>query len=58
MGARLWGSGAVGAARSVCVGYGLWLTERGYSPWTAAHRLWEFDLLSRWLECQQLSPVG
>jgi hypothetical protein len=37
-------------------GYGLWLSERGYSRWTAAHRLWQLDLLSRWLEREQLSP--
>jgi site-specific recombinase XerD len=34
----------------------LWLSERGYSRWTIAHRLWQLDLLSRWLEREGLSP--
>lgn len=36
--------------------YGLWLTERGCSRWTVAHRLWQLDLLSRWLEGERSSP--
>jgi site-specific recombinase XerD len=34
----------------------LWLSERCYSRWTIAHRLWQLDLLSRWLEREGLSP--
>ena len=37
-------------------GYGSWLATRGYSRWTVAHRLWQLDLLSRWLEREGLSP--
>jgi integrase/recombinase XerD len=32
------------------------LAARGYSRWTVAHRLWQFELLSRWLERGGLSP--
>ncbi len=38
------------------MGRGWWLAARGYSRWTIAHRLWQLDLLSRWLEREGLSP--
>ena len=55
MGARLWVPVPSGPLARYASGYGLWLTERGYSRWTVAHRLWQLDVLSRWLEREQLS---
>lgn len=52
------GAGALGAAGAYAAGYGSWLSDRGYSRWPAAHRLWQLDLLSRWLEREGLSPGG
>lgn len=37
-------------------GYGSWLAGRGFARWTVAHRLWQLDLLSRWLERDRLGP--
>lgn len=56
MSARLWVPVPSGPLARYASGYGLWLTERGYSRWTVAHRLWQLDLLSRWLEGELLSP--
>ena len=56
MGARLWVPVPSGPLARYASGYGLWLIERGYSRWTVAHRLWQLDLLSRWLERERLSP--
>jgi hypothetical protein len=57
MSARLWVPVPSGPlARYASGATGLGLTERGYSRWTVAHRLWQLDLLSRWLEGEQLSP--
>jgi integrase/recombinase XerD len=56
MGARLWVPVPSGPLARYASGYGLWLIERGYSRWTVAHRLWQLDLLSRWLERELLSP--
>ena len=50
------GAGGLWAAGAVCGGYGSWLAARGYSRWTIAHRLWQLDLLSRWLEREGLAP--
>ena len=36
MGARLWVPVASGPLARYASGYGLWLTERGYSRWTVA----------------------
>ncbi len=32
-----------------------WLAARGYSPFTIGHRLWQLELVSRWLEGEGLS---
>jgi hypothetical protein len=56
VGARLWVPVPSGPLARYASGYGLWLIERGYSRWTVAHRLWQLDLLSRWLERERLSP--
>ncbi len=56
MASRLWVPVLYGPLARYASGYGLWLSERGYSRWTIAHRLWQLDLLSRWLEREGLSP--
>ena len=56
MASRLWVPVLYGRLARYASGYGLWLSERGYSRWTIAHRLWQLDLLSRWLEREGLSP--
>jgi integrase/recombinase XerD len=56
MASRLWVPVLSGPLARYASGYGLWLSERCYSRWTIAHRLWQLDLLSRWLEREGLSP--
>jgi integrase/recombinase XerD len=56
MASRLWVPVASGPLARYAGGYGSWLAARGYSRWTIAHRLWQFELLSRWLEREGLSP--
>jgi len=56
MGGRLWVPVASGPLAPYAAGYGLWLAARGYSRWTIGHRLWQLDLLSRWLEREGLLP--
>jgi integrase/recombinase XerD len=56
MGSRLWVPVLCGPLARYASGYGSWLCERGYSRWTVAHRLWQLDLLSRWLEREGLPP--
>lgn len=56
MASRLWVPVSSGPLAPHAAGYGSWLAERGYSRWTVAHRLWQLDLLSRWLERERLSP--
>lgn len=36
-------------------GFESWLAARGYSPFTTGHRLWQLELVSRWLEREGLS---
>lgn len=55
MAGRLWVPVPYGPLARYALGYGSWLTARGYSRWTVAHRLWQLDLLSRWLEREGLS---
>ena len=55
MASRLWVPVASGPLARYAAGYGSWLAARGYSRWTVAHRLWQLDLLSRWLERGALS---
>ena len=54
MASRLWVPVASGPLARYAGGYGSWLAARGYSRWTIAHRLWQLDLLSRWLEREGL----
>lgn len=56
MASRLWVPVASGPLALYAAGYGAWLAARGYSRWTVAHRLWQLDLLSRWIEREGLSP--
>jgi integrase/recombinase XerD len=58
MGGRLWVPVASGPLAPYAAGYGSWLAARGYSRWTIGHRLWQLDLLSRWLERERLRPDG
>jgi len=53
---RLWVPVASGPLARYAGGYGSWLAARGYSRWAIAHRLWQLELLSRWLEREGLSP--
>jgi integrase/recombinase XerD len=52
----MWVPLASGPLASFAAGYGSWLATRGYSRWTISHRLWQLDLLSRWLEREGLRP--
>lgn len=56
MASRCWVPVASGSLAPYAAGYGSWLSARGYSRWTVAHRLWQLELLSRWLEREGLSP--
>jgi len=49
MSGRLWVPVASGPLARYAAGYGSWLAARGYSQWAVAHRLWQLELLSRWL---------
>ena len=55
MASRVWVPVASGPLAWCAAGYGSWLAARGYSRWTVAHRLWQLELLSRWLEREGLS---
>ena len=55
MASRCWVPVASGPLARYAAGYGAWLAARGYSRWTIAHRLWQLELLSRWLECEGFS---
>ena len=56
MASRLWVAVVSGPLARYAAGYGSWLAARGYSRWTVSHRLWQLDLLSRWLEREGFSP--
>lgn len=55
MASRCWVPVASGPLARYAAGYGAWLAARGCSRWTIAHRLWQLELLSRWLECEGFS---
>jgi hypothetical protein len=55
MGGRLWVPVASGPLAPYASGYGSWLAARGYSRWTISHRLRQLELLSRWLESEELA---
>ena len=56
MASRCWVPVVSGPLARYAAGYGSWLAGRGYSRYTIAHRLWQLELLSRWLECEGVSP--
>lgn len=56
MASGLWVPVASGPLARYATGYGSWLAARGYSHWTVSHRLWQLELLSRWLERERLEP--
>ena len=55
MGGRLWVPVASGPLAPYASGYGSWLAARGYSRWTISHRLRQLELLSGWLESEELA---
>ena len=55
MASRCWVPVASGPLARYAAGYWAWLAARGYSRWTIAHRLWQLELLSRWLACEGFS---
>jgi integrase/recombinase XerD len=55
MGGRLSVPVASGPLAPYASGYGSWLAARGYSRWTIGNRLWQLELLSRWLEDEGLA---
>jgi integrase/recombinase XerD len=56
MASRLWVPVASGPLARYAAGYGSWLAARAYSRWAVSHRLWQLDLLSRWLQREGFSP--
>jgi integrase/recombinase XerD len=56
MASRLWVPVASRPLAPYAAGYGSWLAVRGFSRWTVSHRLWQLDLLSRWLGREGLRP--
>ncbi|HYB28041.1 MAG TPA: hypothetical protein VEF89_15590, partial [Solirubrobacteraceae bacterium] len=55
MRATLWASTPSGPLAPYASGFESWLAARGYSPFTIGHRLWQLELVSRWLEREGLS---
>jgi len=55
MDGRMWVPVGSGPLARYAAGYGSWLAARGYSRWTVSHRLWQLELLSRWLEGEGLA---
>jgi integrase/recombinase XerD len=51
-----WAPAPSGPLAACAAGFESWLAARGYSPFTIGHRLWQLELVSRWLEREQLSP--
>ena len=52
MGRKVWFPQVSGPLLVYAVGYRSWLRARSYSPSAISDRLWQFDQLSRWLECE------
>jgi hypothetical protein len=55
MGGRLSVPVASGPLAPYASGYGAWLAAQGYSRWTIGNRLWQLELLSRWLNDEGLA---
>jgi integrase/recombinase XerD len=55
MRARPWAPVPSGPLAPYAAGFESWLLARGYSPFTVGHRLWQLELVSRWLEREGLS---
>jgi integrase/recombinase XerD len=50
-----WAPVPSGPSGPYAAGFESWLAARGYSPFTVGHRLWQLELVSRWLERAGLS---
>jgi integrase/recombinase XerD len=50
-----WAPVPSGPLAPYAAGFESWLAARGYSPHTIGHRLWRFELVSRWLAGEGLS---
>ena len=55
MGGRPWVPVPSGPLAPYAAGFESWLATRGYSPDTIGHRLWQLELVSRWLASEGLS---
>jgi integrase/recombinase XerD len=55
MAGRPWAPVPSGPLAPYAAGFESWLMARGYSPFTVGHRLWQLELVSRWLEREGLS---
>jgi integrase/recombinase XerD len=55
MRARPWAPRPSGPLAPYAPGFESWLAARGYSPFTIGHRLWQLELVSRWIEREGLS---
>jgi integrase/recombinase XerD len=55
MRARPWAPTPSGPLAWYAAAFESWLAARGYSPFTIGHRLWQLELVSRWLEREGLS---
>ena len=55
MRARPWAPTPSGPLARYAAAFESWLAARGYSPLTIGHRLWQLELVSRWLEGEGLS---
>jgi integrase/recombinase XerD len=58
MGRRVWVPVVSGPLAPFAAGFASWLRSRAYSRSAAADRLYQFDQLSRWLECEGLGVGG
>jgi len=56
MGGRVWVPVVSGPLGAYAAGYGSWLAAGGYSRWAVSHRLWQLELLSRWLQREGMRP--
>src|SRR5688572_30382351 len=52
---RPWAPVPSGPLAPHAAGFESWLAARGYSPFSVGHRLWQLELVSRWLEREGLS---
>lgn len=55
MGRKVWFPAVSGPLSAYSEGYGSWLRAQSYSRSAISDRLWQFDQLSRWLDCEGLA---